>query len=224
MTELIKKKSGWRKVWEVAQSLGAGAGVIALQQAISSASERAGKAAGKKIEEAMGLDSEEASKTYDDEITFAKVLAKGTLTTEEKKKIKDWLGQLREEKPKLAGEVTRWIHNTLAKLGRQVKVSTGPKENREERTYTDDSEGILVAESLIRDILEATNDEEKLKILKTFDIKVVEKKLSPSAEKVRDFTQKTKGKIVDGEKVNREELKTISASWVEKSKAWRERR
>lgn len=186
--------------------------------------DKGGETLAKKVNEAMGLGSEEASKTYDDEITFAKVLAKGTLTTEETKKIKDWLGQLREENPKLAGEVTRWIHNTLAKLGRQVKISTGPKENREERTYTDDSEGILVAEVLIRDIIKATNDEERLKVLKTFDIKVVEKKLSPSAEKVKAFTQQTKEKIIDGEKQNRTELQTISASWVEKSKAWRERR
>ncbi len=224
MAEIIKKKSGWRKLWEVAQSLGAGAGVIALQQAISTASEKAGRAAGKKIEEAMGLGSEEASKTYDDEITFAKVLAKGTLTPEEKKKIKDWLGQLREDNPKLAGEFTRWIHNTLVKLGRQVKLSNGPKDAREERTFIDDQEGILVAEVLIRDITEATNNEERLRILKLFDIKVPEKKVSPSAEKVKAFTQQTKEKIIDGEKQNRTELQTISASWVEKSKAWRERR
>lgn len=217
-TERKEKKSGWRMVWEALQTVGAGAGILALQHAmeetLTGAGKKAGEVVGKKIGDAFGLNSEEAEKTDDDEISLRRVYLKGNMTPDEIKDAKNWLGRLRKENPKLANEYTKGIHNSVVKSVRQHEIDMGTKDKPKKKTITDDSDGIKIAVNLIRDILAESTDEKKLEVLERENIKVPTKKPTP------EFVKKAK----EAEKRNRGELEKISSDWRERAKKWREKK
>ena len=226
MAENERKKSGWRMVWEALQTIGAGAGILALQHALeeslTGAGKKVGETFGKKIGEAFGLSSEEADHTTDDESFFEKAIIDGTLNTLEKKSIMDYLGWLRTNNPKLAKEFVRWVYNTMVKFERKVKKISGTKDNKEERTSTDYTDGILVVENLFHDIITATDEAAKELVLMQRNICVKAKKPAPAAEATKKFAKEKIKKATDAEKANRKDFNETAASWAERAKAWRE--
>ncbi|MFA6160377.1 MAG: hypothetical protein WC678_04820 [Parcubacteria group bacterium] len=210
--ERKEKKSGWRMVWEALQTVGAGAGILALQHAmeetLTGAGKKAGEVVSKKIGDAFGLTSEEAEKTDDDEISLGKVYVRGMLNPDEVRDIKIWIEGLRNssETEKLADEFVRRIHNALVKSIKSHEIETGTKDKPRKKTVVDDTEGMKIAVGLIRDILAEPTKERKLAILKREKIKIPVKKPTPAADAVKRFGTKTKEKIKEtGEKVTQDQ-------------------
>lgn len=228
MSEEKSGRSGWRKFWEIIQTLGAGAGLLALkvsiEEALSSAGKKAGEKAGKKIGEAFGLDSGSADKTTDDESMFEKALVKGNLKATQKKKVRVIITKLRKDNSALAKELVRWVYNTMVKFESKKKITTGPKDNKEEITHTDYSEGIEIVEELFKELISARNDQEIEDILLQRNIHVVEKKEAPFVKATKDFAKKSAKKAFDGEKNNRQDVNQITTNWRERAKAWRKSR
>jgi hypothetical protein len=196
-------KSGWGKFF---QTIGAGAGILALQhsveEALTGAGKKAGEAVGKKIGSAFGLSSEDADKTTDDESLFEKAIVDGTLTATERATVKDYLRWLRKNNPKLAKEWVLWVHNTLVKFERKIKKISGTKDNKEERVSIDYTDGILVVEGLFHDIVTATDEADRELALLERNICVKEKKPAPAVEATKKFAKKTAQKVVEtGKKV-----------------------
>lgn len=212
-------KSNWTKAWEVLQTLGLGAGILSVKGGIENAVANAGKKAaekiGEKVEKGLGLSSEAADKTFDDEALFEKALVKGTLSPDNKKKVRVIIVQLRKNKPELAKELVRWIYNTMIKFESKKKETTGPKDAKEERTYTDYSEGIEIIEELFNELIATQNDQEIEDILLQRNILVKEKKKTPldSAEEAAKNSFK---KATGAEKGNRQDLEQTSSNF----RAW----
>ncbi|MDO9231602.1 MAG: hypothetical protein Q7U36_03970 [bacterium] len=207
-TEKKEKRSTGRMIWEALQTIGAGAGILALQHALNetftSAGKKAGEVVSKKIGDAFGLSSEEAEKTDDDEISLGKVYVRGILTPNEVRDIKIWIESLRNssETEKLADEFVRRIHNALVKSIKSHEIETGTKDKPRKKTVVDDTEGMKIAVGLIRDILAESTEERRFAILKREKIKIPVKKPTPAADAVKRFGTKTKEKIKEtGEKV-----------------------
>ena len=212
MADTEKKKTFLEVLWEILQTAGLGLGILAIKGSIETAFAETGKKAGEKIGEKIGevtgLSSDEAKKTDADEISLCKVYAKGDLTDTEKKQARTWIRELRRVNPELASEFTRRIHNILIELTIQKEIKSGKQAKNE----VNDSDGIKVAVSLIRDILNAPNDNARLELLEDENIKVTPPKPTP------EFVKKAK----EAEEKNRGELEKTSSDWRERAKKWRD--
>ncbi len=200
--------------------LGAIASIPILGKIFNVMTDHAGTHLEKKAGELFGLSSEAADQTTDDESLFEKAIVDGTLSPAERKSIMTYLGWLRVNNPKLAKEWVRWVYNTLVKFERKVKKTSGTKDNKEERTSTDYTDGILVVENLFHDIIIAPNETVKESVLLQRNICVKEKKLAPAV----GFAKEKVRKVADVEKANRKDFNETASSWAERAKAWRENR
>ncbi|HAI73998.1 MAG TPA: hypothetical protein DCS28_03565 [Candidatus Moranbacteria bacterium] len=191
-----------------------------LGKILKTTTEKGGEVIGKKMESVIGsfLDAEAAKKTFDDEISFEKVVATGTLASAERQVLMSYVGRLRGTTPDLASELTRWVHNTLVANRQQVKLSTGQKENREERTSVDDSEGIQIAENLLLDIIKATDDSAREEILKQRDIRIREKKTPKGVETAK----KVGSAVASQQKANFDDHKKTATSFEAAGKKYLE--
>ncbi len=206
----------------VTDILGAIASIPIIGRIFGAMTDSAGTHIEKRASELFGLSSTSAEKNDDDEISFRKVLVKGVLLNDaQKQQIKEWIGRLRMSDPKLASEFTRRIHNILVKTTKQSEVESGTKDKPKKKTSTDESDAIRIAEDLVLDIVSATDDAERLRILARENIKVVASKTAPAVDATKKFF---KEKIAEGEKANRKDFNETTANWAERAKAWRENR
>lgn len=163
-------------------------GIVTLAKKLT---EKGAEKVEKRIEKAFGLTSEEALKSDKDDIALAKVLAKGILLKpEQKKEVRAWIGNLQETDPALASELTRRIFNILAETTTEDESTVGTGEKAKKKTFKNDADGILIAESLLLEILEAS-EKERLAVLKRNNIKVDPKKPHPKVEKAKKFAKET---------------------------------
>lgn len=195
-------------------------GIVTLVKKLS---EKGAEKVEKKIGAVFGLSSEEAMKSDKDEIALAKVLVKGRLLKpNQKKEVRAWIGNLQETNPALANELTKRIFNILAETTTEDETTVGTGEKAKKKTFKNDADGILIAESLLLEILEAS-EEERLAVLKRNNIKVVPEKLHPKVKKAKEFvkeiTEKGFGaaKKVAGEVA--EKAKTAGGKAAEDQKA-----
>ena len=182
-----------------------------------------------KINDVLGT-SEAAEKTTTDEGLFEKAVISGTMTITEQKKIMKYLGWLRLNEPKLAIEWVRWVHNILVQFECKRKISIGPKGSKQEAFLTDYTEGIIVAESLFSDLLDAPFDEtaeknpEREYVLLQRNIKVAEKKEPHKI--VTDTKKYAKDKVTEAVKLfkqNPQDFNQTMAEFKARSKAWRKK-
>jgi hypothetical protein len=186
MEEGMLKKIGER----MAEIMGVLGGIHGLFETLGGIHDKLPEGIKKKMAESLGLNTEAAEKTTDDESLFEKAIADGSLSPIERKAIMNYLGRLRKSNPRLAKEWVRWIHNTLVKFGQTRTNSSGQAGNKEIRKTTDYSEGIRIAENLFRDIASASDDTEREVFLTQRNIYVMEIKPSPAVEAVKKFAKK----------------------------------
>lgn len=184
-------------------------GIVTLMKKLS---EKGVEKVEKRIEQALGLSSEDALKSDKDEIALAKVLVKGRLLKpDQKKEARAWIGNLQETNPLLANELTKRIYNILVETTTEDQSTEGTGEKAKKKTFKNDADGILIAESLLLEILEAPEGE-RLAVLKRNNIRVIPKKLHPQVEKAKQFAKKTVEKVAEA-------AKTTSEKVVETAKA-----
>jgi hypothetical protein len=101
MAEEERKKGFGRKVWEVFQTIGAGAGVIALQHAIEEAlmgaGKKAGEKAGEKVHEFFGLSPDPSGEGQIDNAVVDKVA--NLLQQPQRKNFRDFCQELYNKDP-----------------------------------------------------------------------------------------------------------------------------
>ncbi len=203
--------------------LGAIASIPILGKIFNAITDNAGTHLEKRAGEIFGLSSDAADKTFDDEAMFEKALVKGNLSPDDKKKIRAIMVSLRKNKSDLAKELVRWVYNTIIKFESKKKVTTGPKDAKEERTYTDYSEGIEIIEELFNELISAKDDQEIEDVLLQRNIVVKEKKKTPldsTEEALKNGFKKT----VEAEKNNREDINQAASIFRTWAKNLRESR
>jgi hypothetical protein len=231
-----RKKGFWRKVWEIFQTLGAGAGLLAFQHVLEETLKNFGKTAaekaGDKVHEWFGLTPDCSGEGQEDNVAFNN--AASTLEVHEKKKLRKFCNRLQKEQPKKFKQFTGRIalmteydaeKKTFRK--RPPKGSNAPEEVTESKKRDYDA-----AKVYLKELLTYPGFDAKLAFLQgdgVFEEK--EKKEAAginlaknAAEKVKTAAQKAATATVNQQDRNKNDLKETMANWRERSKAWRESR
>ncbi|HLN19413.1 MAG TPA: hypothetical protein VK255_04575 [Patescibacteria group bacterium] len=127
-----RKKGFWRRLWEIFQSIGAGAGIIALQHAISEALATAGEKTGQKVgekiskkaHEVLGLSTDDAKKSTDDEDYFG--AAVNALSDPEADEINAFEARLRQDNSDRACAFVLFVARKIQKFEREEKKTEKP--------------------------------------------------------------------------------------------------
>jgi hypothetical protein len=237
-----EKKGFWKKIVEIGQTVGAGAGIIALQHALEESLARLGKKAGehaaKKTSEWIGLDTDGADKNVEDEIYYEAGLH-GGLIESEIDEINAFEARLRKEDSEKAKAFVLFIAKIIKKFEREETKTDKPQKGQAGPTVQQKgmniAEGVAQTILFLKDLLRQRGDTPNETYQKRVDFLegknvfslIPKVKPAPGVEAAKKHFQWGKGKIAQAaktERENRQDFNETAANWRERARAWRNSR
>jgi hypothetical protein len=210
-----KKKGFWRKTWEVFQTIGAGAGIIALQHAIEeafrNAGKKAGEHAGRKVEQFFSLTPDSSGEGQVDNAVVDKTI--GLLTNPQNKKdIRDFAQKLQEDDPRKYKRFTGRVA-LLAELDAEKKtVRRRPPKGKQgpEETLESKQRDYVTAKAFLEELLTRSNFGEKMKFLAGAGVFEDLKKPSAASETAKKVSAWGKRKAEEVDLDQKKNIKSLN--------------
>lgn len=180
-----------------------------LKNVFGKVSEKGAEKLGKKIEEALGLGTKDASKKIGDEILYNLALYSpdNGLTEDQVSEVDEFEGELRSKDSEKAEAYVLFVAHKLEKLKRPIKKVHTPKKGepgpKEEAAYDDYEKGFKTVGTFLKELLKHRGDtneetfEKRVAFLQSKNVfsLISEKKSSPIAEWLKNFVKDAPEKV-----------------------------